>query len=59
MAFRAKWSGLIVGLYRSSFIFLLFLCLKHRHQNACHEIEQFGPNRCFYGYEFLFCSNQA
>jgi len=43
----------------SSFILFPFLCLKHRHQNACHEIEQFRSNRCFYGYEFFFCSNQA
>jgi hypothetical protein len=47
------------GLYKSSFIFIPFLCLKHCHQNAGLEIEQFGCNRRFYGYEFLVCFDQA
>ena len=51
--------GLILGLYRSSFISSPYFRLKNRHQIASHETNQFGSDRYLEGREFLFGSGQA
>ena len=45
MALRARCSGLILGLYRTSVISFSFR-LKNRRQYAGHEIDQFASDGC-------------
>ena len=46
MALRARCSGLILGLYSVSVINFSSFRLKHRHQNAGHDIDQIGACLC-------------
>jgi hypothetical protein len=43
---RARCSGLILGLYKTSVIDASPLLVKDRYQNAGHEIDQIGACRC-------------
>ena len=58
MALRAKCSGLILGLYKTSVVInSSFLLLKDHHQNAGHEIDQIGACQCVHRHGVVFLSD--
>jgi hypothetical protein len=54
MALRARCSGLILGLQRSSVINSSSFRLKYRQQNASHQIDQIGAHCHIHGHGYAF-----